>query len=106
MVDLDHAPSSSVLASILGALVTSLRFTPGAGLTERISNALAGSAGAIYATPALVQWLSIKSQAYENGLAFALGLFAMSLMAALTQAIKETQWGQVLTAWLQKRVGG
>ena len=28
MVDLDHAPSSSVLASILGALVTSLRFTP------------------------------------------------------------------------------
>ena len=42
----------------------------------------------------------------RTGLRLPFGLFAMSLMAALTQAIKETQWGQVLTAWLQKRVGG
>lgn len=106
MIDLDRISSSSAIASVLGSLVTALRFTPGVSLPERISNAIAGSAGAVYATPALVEWLSIKSQAYENGLAFALGLFAMSLMAALTQAIKDTQWSQVLTEWLRKRAGG
>ena len=87
----------------LDALITAVKFTPGASWGERAVNVLAGSLAAGFITPALVEWLGMKSPAYSSGAAFLFGLVGMSLAAALLQAIKDTPFGQILAGWLTRR---
>src|SRR5574337_438364 len=67
----------------LGAVITAIKFTPGASLPERIVNVVSGSAFAGFVTPALVEWLHMSSPAYSSGAAFLMGLVGMSLAAAM-----------------------
>lgn len=94
---------SPFAAGAIGALITAVKFTPGASIGERAFNVLAGSAAAGFITPALIEWLNMKSQAYASGAAFLFGLVGMSLAAALLQGIKDTPLGQILTGWLSRK---
>lgn len=87
----------------IGALITAVKFTPGASWPERAFNVLAGSLAAGYLTPALIDWLDMPSQVYASGAAFLLGLVGMSLAAAMLQAIKDTPFGQILTGWIGRK---
>jgi hypothetical protein len=102
----DHIAKSPFVIGGLGALVTAWRFTPGASWSERVGNVLAGALASGYGTPALVKWLAVTGDEYRGALAFVLGLLAMSLLAAATQAVKETPFGQILSGWLSRKVGG
>lgn len=87
----------------IGSLIAAVKFMPGAGWAERAFNVAAGAAAAGFVTPALVEWLNMKSQAYVSGAAFLFGLVGMSLAAAILQAIKDTPLGQIITGWISRR---
>lgn len=89
----------------LGAVITAIKFTPGASWPERVTNVLAGSAFAGFVTPALVEWLHMSSQSYTSGAAFLFGLVGMSLAAAILQAIKDLPLTKILVSWLQRGSG-
>lgn len=101
--DAERITGSPFVFGAVGALITAVKFTPGASWGERAFNVMAGSAAAGFITPALVEWLSMKSPAYASGAAFLFGLFGMSLAAALLQGIKDTPLGQIFTGWLSRR---
>jgi len=92
----DVARSPFAIGAI-GALITAVRFMPGAAWPERIFSIFAGSAAAGFVTPALVEWLHMTSAAYASGAAFVCGLLGMSLIAALLQAVKETQLAKIVS---------
>ena len=104
-LDPERIARSPFTIGAVGALITAVKFTPGASWRERAFNVVAGSAAAGFFTPALVEWLNMKSPAYASGAAFLFGLVGMSLAAALLQAIKDTPLGQIATAWLSPRNG-
>lgn len=87
----------------IGAVITAVRFTPGASWLERAFNIVAGAAAAGYISPALIEWLGMKSPSYLSGAAFLVGMVGMSLAAALLQAIRETPFGTILAGWLSRR---
>lgn len=99
----DRIVQSPFTVGAIGALITAVKFTPGATWIERGFNILAGSAAAGFITPALVEWLSMKSPAYASGAAFLFGLVGMSLAAAALQGIRDTPLGQIITGWLSRK---
>lgn len=101
--DIERIARSPFTVGAVGALITAVKFTPGASWGERAFNVLAGSAAAGFITPALIEWLNMKSPAYASGAAFLFGLVGMSLAAALLQGIKDTPIGQILTGWLSRK---
>lgn len=102
-LDPREAFRSPFLAGAVGALITAVRFTPGATWWERGFNVCAGSVTAGFVTPALIEWLHLTSPTYLSATAFFLGLLGMSLAASLMQALKETPFGQILTGWITRR---
>lgn len=102
-IDPERFVRSPFTVGAIGALITAVKFTPGASWWERGFNVLAGSAAAGFLTPALIEWLHMTAQAYASGAAFLLGLVGMSLAAAALQAIKDTPLGQIATGWLARR---
>ena len=104
-MDIDPTPiaRSPFAVGALGALVTAIKFTPGASWRERAFNVFAGSMAAGFLTPALIEWLGMASPAYASGAAFLFGLVGMSLAAALLQGIKDTELGKIISGWLSRR---
>lgn len=102
-LDPEKIATSPFTVGAVGALITALKFTPGATWPERVVNVVAGSAAAGFTTPALIEWLNMKSPAYTSGAAFLFGLVGMSLAAAVLQGIKDTPLGQIITGWLSRR---
>lgn len=102
-IDPEGFAKSPFTIGALGALVTAIKFTPGASWPERIFNVVAGSLAAGFITPALVDWLHMTSTSYANGGAFLIGLLGMSVAAALMQGVKDTPLGTILTGWLSRR---
>ena len=100
-IDLNKITSNHFFIGFTGSLVA-LRFTPGLTYFERISNALSGSAVAGFVTPALVDWQHVTSPGLAGGFAFLLGLFGMSLSAAIFSAIRDLKLAETLTSWLKK----
>lgn len=102
-IDPREALRSPFLAGAVGALITAVKFTPGANWCERLFNASSGTALAVIVAPALVEWLHLTSPTYLSATAFFLGLLGMSLAAALMQALKDTPFGQILAGWITRR---
>lgn len=107
MMDLDpeRMVRSPFSIGAIGALITAVKFTPGASWWERGTNVLAGSAFAGFVTPVLTEWLHMTSAAYLSGAAFLFGLVGMSLAAAALQTIKDTPFAQIVVSWLRKGGG-
>lgn len=101
-IDPERLARNPFAIGAVGALITAVRFTPGASLIERAFNVVAGAAAAGYISPALVEWLGMKSPSYLGGAAFLVGMVGMSLAAALLQVIKDTPFGTILAGWLSR----
>lgn len=101
--DVEKIAHNPFAVGALGALITAVKFTPGASWCERIFNVWAGSTAAGFVTPALVEWLHMTSPSYTSGAAFVLGLVGMSLAAASLQAVKETALAEIITGWISRR---
>lgn len=101
--DPDHVARSPWTIGAIGAFIAAFKFLPGASWKEKVFNGMCGTLIAGFMSPALVEWLHMKSPSYTGGAAFVCGLLGMSLAAAALNAIRETQFGQILTGWLSRR---
>lgn len=90
------------LAGGLGALA-GLKFSPGETWTGRFINVISGSVCAGYGGPALVAYWKVESHHMQGFLAFAVGMFGLSLAAAVAQAIKQLDLGGLIKGWLERK---
>jgi len=102
-IDPEKIIHSPFFTGAVGALVTAVKFTPGATWLERSVNVWLGSLASGFLTPALIEWLHITSQAYSSCAAFLFGLLGMSLAAALLDGIKATKLGEIIESWLKRK---
>lgn len=101
-LDPNKIAANPFAAGLVGALV-GLRFAPGISWLERIGNAAAGGAFAGFIAPAAAEWFQLTSTGMASGLAFAIGMFGMSLAAAVMQALREVELGKIITGWISRR---
>lgn len=101
-IDPESALRSHFTVGAVGSVVA-LRFAPGTSWQERIFNVASGSACAGYCAPALVEWFHIVSPGLSSAIAFGVGMFGLSVAAAVMQAIRELRLGEIVTGWLRRR---
>lgn len=101
-IDIDRVVRNPFAAGAVGSLVA-LRFAPGQSWFERAGNVVAGSLAAGYAGPALVEWLQIGSAGLASGMSFGVGMFGLSLAAAIVDGIRQVRLGEVITGWISRR---
>lgn len=99
-MDAEKIAGNPFTIGALGAVITAIKFTPGATWPERVVNVLAGSAFAGYVTPALVEWLHMSAPSYISGAAFLFGLVGMSLASAVLTAIKDLPLSKIIAGWI------
>ena len=102
-LDLERLARSPWAAGAVGAMVTAMRFTPGASWPERAVNVACGSAAAGYLTPALAAWWNIQQAHYVSAAAFAIGLLGMAITAAAITAIKDLPAAKIISGWIERR---
>lgn len=100
--DFEKAARSPWVAGVLGSVV-SLRWVPGATVVGRMFHVGSGTVCAGFISPALTEWLHVAPIAVQSGLAFAVGLFGLSLAAAATEAIKAVGWAEVIKGWVSRK---
>ena len=103
-VDLEpqRALHSPMLASALGVLV-GLRFAPGKTLWERLVNVFSGLLLAAYTAPALLEWLAVSSAGISAAVAFLIGLFGLSLAAAVSDGIRNLRMDEIFSSWMKRK---
>lgn len=94
----------TLIASAIGAFI-SLRFFEGLKPMEKWTTFLGGWGMAAYAAAPLTIYFEL-SKVTETGIALAVGLFGMSISAAVIKVIKETNWGALVSSFLSKKGGG
>lgn len=92
--------SSQLLAGFLGAL-GSLHFLPKASRIFLCSMVINGAICAAYVTPAIAVYLDVGER-LENGIAFTVGLFGMTLTGAVITAIRESKLAESISSWTKR----
>ena len=102
-VDPDRLLQSPWTAGIVGSLVA-LRFVPGLTWFGRACNVAGGTACAGWLSPPLVEWLHTGGNpSLLGGIAFLAGLFGLSVVAAVQEAIRTMALGDVIRGWISRR---
>jgi len=101
MIGLFGAKKAVLVAGFLGALV-SLRYIKPTGFVDGVFYVLYGWFIAIQTTPSIASWQGLSAPV-EQGVSFVLGIFGVSLMSSVTDAIRETKLavivGDVFRKW-------
>jgi hypothetical protein len=100
-----HVAQHPATAGIAGALLLSLRMAPGVSWIERVSTFTSGALVAVYLAPAACEYLRIQGDASVRLLSFSAGLFGLSLMYQVMEAVKRAPWGDFIASWLQRKGG-
>lgn len=100
-IDPQRLISHPLAAGLLGAMI-GLKFAPGLSWFERVTNVAAGAACAGYVTPAAAEVFGLVSAPMQSALGFAVGMFGMSVAAALIEAVRAVQWADIVSGWLKR----
>lgn len=91
------APKSVIVAGFLGS-VLSLSFIDGMGKRQRAVAIAAGMIMAHYLSPLIAHVFAYDN--YEETIGFLIGLFGMSITAAVFRAIKSSDlWNLIMARW-------
>lgn len=101
-IDVHRIATHPLTAGIGGALV-GLKFAPGLTWLERACNVAAGVACAGWIAPAAAEMFELLSVSSRSALSFAIGMFGMSIAAAIVEAMRATQWSEIVTSWTKRR---
>jgi hypothetical protein len=103
-VDLDPQKliATPLVAGLVGALV-GLKFAPGINWSERTINILTGSACAGFVAPACGEIFKLTTPSMLSCLSFFLGMFGMSLAAAIMTGLRDVKVGEIIQSWLTRR---
>lgn len=93
---------SPFVIGTLGSFV-GLRFAPGLSWWERAGNVASGAACAGLVVPGLAAWLGVGEGSVRSTLAFLVGLFALSLCAAVFEAIRNLKLADIVSGWISRR---
>jgi hypothetical protein len=96
--------TNPLTAGALGAVI-GLKFVPGVMWIERFINFCAGMACSSYLAPAVSELLGLATVAKQNGLAFAMGLFSVSIAAAIFEGIRALKVAEIFESWAKRRGG-
>lgn len=99
--DIDRWLRTPWLAGVAGSFVA-VRFAPGTSWGERVFNVMCGALCAAYITPAIADRLEVVKAPQQSAIAFVVGLFAMTLAAAIVQGIRETNVAEIIRGWLSR----
>lgn len=90
----------NVVAGAVGSFI-SLRFFDGLNTSERWGTFVGGWGMAAYLASPVNEYLELNKST-ELGIALAIGLFGMSIAAALIRVVRETNWSAILN----RKTGG
>lgn len=94
-----------VVAAAIGSIVA-LKAIPGTGYVEKAVNVGASFALAVYAGPALVEYMDVTSLKIAAGVIFAIGATGLVVFNAVIEAIKRTDLAAWVMGWLPGKKGG
>ena len=89
------------LAGFVGG-VLALRFFEGLTTVGKLWTIAGGVAMAFFLTHPIIEFFTLKT-AYEGAVGFVVGLFGMSIAAALFAALKQLELARLLAGWLERR---
>lgn len=101
-IDPHKVIASPFAAGILGALA-GLKFAPGISWLERVTNVVTGSACAGFAAPAAGEMFRLTSPSMLGFLAFAVGMFGMSIAAAVMQGLRDLKLAEIIAGWISRK---
>jgi hypothetical protein len=101
-LDPDSLVTNPFVAALAGAAL-GLRALPGANIYEKAANLAFGFIVAIFAGPAVLEWLHITSLKLSAGVIFGFGAAGLVLFGAIIEGVKSTQFGVIIQGWLSKR---
>lgn len=88
--DPQNAVTHPIAAGLLGALA-GLKFAPGITWPERLFNVVCGMSCAVYISPAVGELFNLLTPYKQAGLSFLIGMFGMSIAAAIMQGVRDIQ---------------
>lgn len=94
-----------VVAAAIGSIVA-LKAIPGTGYVEKAVNVGASFALAVYAGPALVEYMEVTSLKVAAAVIFAVGATGLVVFNAAIDALKKTDLAAWVAGWLPGRKGG
>jgi hypothetical protein len=101
-LDFDKIVKNPWAAGAFGSVVA-LKFAPGISWWERAFNVLCGSLCAGFFGPALIEFFAVNRHGLEAAISFGVGMFGLSMAAALMQAIRELKLAEILTSRLTRK---
>jgi hypothetical protein len=101
-IDFNKLLHSPLAAGVAGSVI-GLRFAPGLNWIERAANVMAGSLTAAYATPGIASFFDVTKPEMLSAMAFALGLFGLSLAAAAMQGVRELKVAEIISGWISRK---
>jgi len=90
-----------VLWGLIGALLSMYFAQPGMHWLTRAVYCAGGAACAYAGAPALAEYFTL-SEAATGAVGFVLGVFGMSLLAALQTVLRESKFAEQLATWLKR----
>lgn len=101
-IDPQKIITNPLFPGVVGALV-GLRFAPGISWAERVTNVAAGAACAGFVAPAASEIFHLSSVSMMSFLAFVIGMFGMSIAAAVMQGLREIKVGEIISGWVSRK---
>ena len=95
------AKIASTFPGLIGG-VLSLRFFKDQSGSARLVTVIGGWACAAFTTDPVMAYFSLADTVWKNGVAFFIGLFGMSIVAAIMGTVKDVQWADIITGWVKK----
>lgn len=95
-IDAQKATFLPFLAGAAGSIVA-LKFAPGTTWVERITNVMSGTAFTWAIAPAAGEYFHLATPQMLSCLSFVLGLFGMSIAAAIMAAIKNLDLAKMIS---------
>lgn len=102
--DFPKIAASPLTAGAFGSMI-GLKFIPGLLWIDRFANFCSGMACSIYVAPIISEVLGLTTIPKQNGLAFLMGLFSVSITAAIIDGIRNVKVADIIDSWA-KRGGG
>lgn len=96
--------ANPLMAGVLGAAI-GLKFVPGLLWIERLINFSAGLSCSIYLSPAVGEMMNLSTPNKQAGLAFLMGLFSVSIAAAIFEGLRALKVADIIDSWVKRRGG-
>lgn len=92
---------STFIWGVIGSMI-SMKFVPQLGFWQKVTSGVSGTATAIAGTPIVKLAVGIEDEKILFGVAFFIGLFGLSLTAAIFDMIRNTKWRNIIESRLGK----